>query len=149
MVCIYGIFRVPSSLSGCPDLIRQPVLIQTCLILMSYTGESQPNVGEIYRFRAWNYYLYMMICLYICRAVPSLSCCCTVNSNTDFVSQKQSSSSKSNCQSSNPSMSNRQTSTILRQNVMPILLTSVINSTPRKTNNTSIIKGEPLIKSWL
>ena len=32
---------------------------------------------------------------------------------------------------------------ILRQNVMPVLLTSVINSTPWKTNNTSIIKREP------
>ena len=32
---------------------------------------------------------------------------------------------------------------ILSQNVMPILLTSMITSTPRKTNNTSIIKREP------
>ena len=32
---------------------------------------------------------------------------------------------------------------ILRQNVMPILLTSVITSTSQKTNNTSIIKREP------
>ena len=81
MVCICGyayIFTVPSSLSGCTDLVRQLVLVQTCLILMSYTGESQPNIGEIYRFRAKNYYLHMMICLYIYRAAPSLSCCCTV-----------------------------------------------------------------------
>ena len=33
---------------------------------------------------------------------------------------------------------------ILRQNVMTILLTSVITSTPRKTNNTSIIRRKPL-----
>ena len=32
---------------------------------------------------------------------------------------------------------------ILSQTVMPILLTSVITSTPRKTSNTSIIKREP------
>ena len=114
MVCICGyayIFTVPSPLSGCPDLVRQPVLIQTCLILMSYTGESQPNIGEIYRFRARNYYLYMMICLYIYRACSFSVCCCTVNSDTDLVSQKQSSSSKSNCQPINPSESNCQTST--------------------------------------
>ena len=110
-ICEYAyIFTVPSPLSGCPDLVRQPVLVQTCLILMSYTGESQPNIGEIYRFRARNYYLYMMmICLYIYRACSFSVCCCTVNSDTDLVSQKQSSSS--NCQSSNPSESNCQTST--------------------------------------
>ena len=32
---------------------------------------------------------------------------------------------------------------IMNQNVMPLLLTSVISSTPQKTNNTSIIKTEP------
>ena len=109
---------------------------------MSYTSESQPNIGEIYRFRARDYYLYMMICLYIYRAASSLSCCCTVNSNTDLVSQKQSSSSKSNCQSSNPCESKCQTSIYSETNFMPIFLTNVITSTPWKTNNNSIIKRE-------
>ena len=49
MVCICGyayIFTVPSPLSGCPDLVREPVLVQTCLILMSYTGRASLTLGE-------------------------------------------------------------------------------------------------------
>ena len=49
MVCICGyayIFTVPSPLSGCPDLVREPVLVQTCLILMSYTGRASLTLGK-------------------------------------------------------------------------------------------------------
>ena len=151
MVCICGyayIFTVPSPLSGCPDLVRQPVLVQTCLILMSYIGESQPNIGEIYRFRARNYYLYMMICLYITEPAPSL---CVAVLLTLILTLCLRSSPLLQSQTANlvtlPSLTARPVP-ILRRNVMPIFLTSMITSTPRKTNNTSIIKGEPLIKSW-
>ena len=92
------------AVAGCCLLWLDVVI---CCGLLS--TEYQPNIWEIYRFRARNYYLYMMICLYIYRACSFSVCCCTVNSNTDLVSQKQSSFSKSNCQSSNPS--NCQTST--------------------------------------
>ena len=109
----------------------------------------QPNIWEIYRFSARNYYSCMMICLYIYRACSFSVCCCTVNSDTDLMSQKQSSSSKSYCQSNNPSESNCHTSTYSETKCQPILLTSVITRIPRKTNNTSIIKREPLIISWL
>ena len=143
-ICGYAyIFTVPSPLPGCPDLVRQPVLVQTCLILMSYTGESQPNIGEIYRFRARNYYLYMIICLYIYRAC-SFSVCVAVLLTLILTLCLRSSLLQS--QTANlvtlPNLTARPVP-ILRQNVMPILLTSVITSTPRKTNNTSIIKGEP------
>ena len=46
--------------------------VQTCLILMSYTSESQTNIGEMYRFRAINYGFYMWICLYIYSAFFSV-----------------------------------------------------------------------------
>ena len=106
--------------------------------------ECQPNIGEIHRFRARKYYLYMMICLYIlqsllllCRVAVLLTLILTLCLRSSPLLQSQTANLVTL-----QSLTARPVP-ILRQNVMPILLISVITSTPRKTNNTSIIKREP------
>ena len=123
-------------LSGCCGWLLFAVA-GCCYLLWLFATECQPNIWKICRFRARNYYLYMMICLYIYRACSFSVCCCTVNSRSSPLLQSQTANL-----ATLPSLTVRPVP-ILRQNVMPILLTSVITSIPRKTNNTSIIKREP------
>ena len=105
--------------------------------------ECQPNIWEIYRFRARNYYLYMMICLYIYRACSFSVCCCAVLLTLILTLCLRSSPLLQSQTANLVTLATVRPVPILRQNVMPILLTSVITSIPRKTNNTSIIKREP------
>ena len=142
---------------SCYDWLLLVAVAGCCCLLwldvVSYCGllstECQPNIGEIYRFRARNYYLYMMICLYIYRAFFSVGVAVLL---TLILTLRLRSSPPLPSQTANlvtlPNLTARPVP-ILRQNVMPILLTSVITSTPWKTSNTSIIRREPLIKSWL
>ena len=113
------------AVAGC-CLLWLDVVIRCGLL----STECQPNIWEIYRFRARSYYLYMMICLYIYRACSSL---CVVVLLTLRLTLCLRSSLLLQSQTANlVTLPNVRPVPILRQNVMPILLTSVITSTPWK-----------------
>ena len=127
---------MPSSLSGCPELVSDSQFSFRLADSHEQHKENQTNIGEIYRFRARNYYLYMMICLLLlCRVVVLLTLILTLCFRSSLLQSQTANLATL------PSLTARPVP-ILSLNVTPILLASVITSTPQKTNNTSIIKKE-------
>ena len=119
------------------------VVAECCLLWLDVviccgllSTECQPNIWELL-FIYDDMLIYLQSLLLLCHVAVLLTLRLTLCLRSSPLLQSQTANLVTL-----PSLTARPVP-ILRQNVMPILLTNVITSTPRKTNDTSIIKREP------